>query len=466
MSTVLVAGATGYIGRRLVPALVARGHRVRCLIRDPRRGLPGAEMHVGDALDPATLPAAFAGIDTVYYLVHSMAAGETGFDERDRRAAGNVATAARAAGVRHLIYLGGLALPGAGLSRHLASRQETGDVLRKAGIPVTELRAAIVVGAGSVSFEMIRYLTERLPVMVCPKWVSTRCQPIAVDDVIAYLLASLDEPGVRGRTLEIGGADVLTYGEMMLRYAHARGLRRWMIPIPVLTPRLSSLWVDLVTPIPAAFARPLIEGLTSAAVVTDPAARALLPAIRPIGYDEAVARALADGGRDDGPGRIVFHRTRRVDAPAAAVWQVIAGLGGDVGWLHLNVLWRIRGGIDRLLGGVGLRRGRPATTELRLGDRIDWWRVEAVEPGRRFRLAAEMKMPGRAWLELGAEPIAGDAAVATLRAIYEPRGLLGIAYWYALLPVHVPMFNGFLRKIARRAELAHAGQRADVSPRS
>jgi uncharacterized protein YbjT (DUF2867 family) len=466
MSTVLVAGATGYVGSRLVPALLARGHRVRCLTRDPRRVVGGAEMCVGDALDPATLPAALAGVDTVYYLVHSMAAGETGFEERDRRAARNVATAARAAGVRHLIYLGGLAQPGADLSRHLASRQETGAVLRETGIPVTELRAAIVVGAGSISFEMIRYLTERLPVMVCPKWVSTRCQPIAVDDVIAYLLACLDEPGVRGRTLEIGGADVLTYGEMMMRYARARGLRRWMIPVPVLTPRLSSLWVDLVTPIPAAFARPLIGGLTSAAVVTDPAARALLPTIRPVGYDEAVARALADTGRDDGPGRIVFHRTRRVNAPPAAVWQVIAGLGGDVGWLHLNVLWRIRGGIDRLLGGVGLRRGRPATTDLRPGDRIDWWRVEAVEPGHSFRLAAEMKVPGRAWLELGAEPIVGDATMATLRAIYEPRGLLGIAYWYVLLPVHVPMFNGFLRAIARRAEREGGGQRADVSPRS
>ena len=488
---VLVTGATGYVGGRLVPRLLEAGYRVRVLARDPRRlaGRPWSgevEVVAGDVLLPETLPAALAGAEAAFYLIHSMA-GHGDFPDRDRRAAADFGAAARSAGVGQILYLGGLGDPAAALSEHLRSRQETGEALRGSGVPVTELRAAVIVGAGSLSFEMIRYLVERVPLMICPRWVYTRVQPIAVRDVLAYLLAALESPAARGRVLEIGGADVLTYGEMMLGYARARGLKRWLVPVPVLTPRLSSYWVHLVTPIPATIARPLVEGLRNEVVVREGAARELLPEVVPLGYREALAEALAqlDGGEietlwsdalassrgDARPvalaqeqGLILERRERIVAAPAAALFRAAAGLGGARGWLAYDLLWRLRGLLDRLVGGVGLRRGRRDPDELRPGDVLDFWRVEAVEPDRLLRLRAEMKVPGRAWLQFEAEPLAAAAdgsprARLVQTAYYAPKGLFGLAYWWALYPLHTVIFSALADRLARRAAAPAASDR-------
>lgn len=478
--TVLVLGATGYVGGRLVPALLGEGRRVRVLARDPSR-LAGrtwerrVEVFRGDVLRPETLPPAFDGIDTIYYLVHSMGGGAD-FHARDLQAARNVGNAAQAAGVSRIVYLGGLGLRSAALSEHLRSRQETGDVLRGAGIPVTELRAAVIVGSGSVSFEMIRYLTERLPVMICPHWVFRRIQPIAIRDVIAYLVAALERPESTSRVIEIGGADVVTYGEMMTGFARARGLHRLLIPVPVLTPRLSSYWVHLVTPIPTRIARPLIEGLRTEVVVRNDSARALFPEIRPMGYAEALDRALAKlsaaeietawsdalassagGARPpktltDTQGMIAERRRRHVAASPAQTFSVVMRLGGETGWLFADPLWRLRGLIDRVAGGPGFRRGRRDPTHLRAGDAVDFWRVERLVPDTHLLLRAEMRLPGAAWLQFDVVPASGGEADFTQTAWFAPRGLSGFVYWYALYPIHTVIFSGLVRSIARTAE--------------
>jgi uncharacterized protein YbjT (DUF2867 family) len=486
---ILVTGATGYIGGRLVPRLLEAGYAVRCLVRDPSRlqGRPWlgqVEVVVGDCLRPDTLPRVMPGVEAAFYLVHSMAGGHD-FEERDVLAARHFAAAAKGAGVRRLLYLGGLGDPATALSDHLRSRQHTGAVLRESGLPVTEFRAAVIVGSGSLSFEIIRYLTERLPIMICPRWVYARAQPIAIRDVLAYLLAALESPDSAGRTLEIGGADVLTYGEMLQGYARARGLRRWLVPVPVLTPRLSSYWVHLVTPVPAAIAGPLIEGLRNDVVIRDNAARALFPQIQPLDYATAVrlalktletghvetswSDALASSQRDFTPvqlatleGMILERRQRAVAAPPEAVFRAVSRLGGPTGWLCWNWAWRLRGAIDRLLGGVGLRRGRRDLETVRVGDAVDFWRVEVVEPGRRLRLRAEMKVPGRAWLEFGVEPRGDGGAVLTQTAFFAPRGLAGLIYWYALYPIHALIFSGLVRRLGRLAEgLARSRGRSD-----
>jgi uncharacterized protein YbjT (DUF2867 family)/uncharacterized protein YndB with AHSA1/START domain len=475
---VLVTGATGYIGARLVPRLLDAGCRVRCMARDPDR-LRGRRWHgsveavPGDVLDPATLPTVLAGVDTAYYLVHSLGAGAD-FHDRDVAAARNFASAAAAAGVRRIIYLGGLAAAEPGLSEHLRSRQQTGDVLRAGGVPVTEFQAGVIVGSSSLSFEMIRYLTERVPVMVCPRWVYTRTQPIGVRDVLDYLVAALDVPASTGRIIEIGGADVVTYRDMMLLYAEVRGLRRWMVPVPVLTPRLSSLWVNLVTPIPGVIARPLIEGLRNENVVRDTAATELFPAIRPAGYRVAVERALealqassvesawsdalSSAGREDAvvlrndEGMVREQRRCIVAAEPEDVFRAFTSLGGETGWLYMDAAWKLRGLADRLLGGVGLRRGRRDPVELRVGDALDFWRVEAVEPGHLLRLRAEMKVPGKAWLQFRATARDDGGTLLEQTAFFAPRGLAGWLYWYALYPVHRIIFSGFVQAIGRRAE--------------
>jgi uncharacterized protein YbjT (DUF2867 family) len=429
----------------------------------------------GDVLDPATLAPAMKGARVAFYLVHSMGAGG-GFHERDLAAARHFGEAAAAAGVERIVYLGGLAYPSPDLSEHLRSRLETGDALRAGGVPVTEFRAGVIVGSGSVSFEMIRYLAERVPVMVCPRWVFTRTQPIAVRDVLDYLTAALEVPESAGRTLEIGGADVVTYGEMMTTYAAVRGLRRWLLPVPVLTPRLSSHWVGLVTPIPAAIARPLVEGLRSESVVRDRSARRLFPAIEPLAYRAAVERALerlnASGvetawsdalstSRSTVPvllssqeGMILERRQRTVAAPLAAVFAEFTALGGDRGWLYMDRAWRLRGALDRLLGGVGLRRGRRDPREVRAGDTLDFWRVEAVEGDRLLLLRAEMKVPGEAWLRFEVAPAPGGTTQLTQTAFFAPRGLAGWLYWYTLYPVHALIFSGLIERIGRQAEVA------------
>jgi uncharacterized protein YbjT (DUF2867 family) len=399
--------------------------------------------------------------------------GGAGFHERDGQAAGAFGRAAAAAGVGRIIYLGGLGDPASDLSLHLRSRQETGAALRTGGVPVTEFRAAVVVGAGSISFEMIRYLTERLPVMVCPRWVYTRVQPIGVDDLLTYLVTALDVPASSGRIVEIGGADVRTYGDMMLGYARARGLRRHLQPVPVLTPLLSSYWVHLVTPIPSAIARPLIEGLRNETVVRDESAVELFPAVRPVGYDEAVARAVASiesgevetfwadalvtSAGDGVPrtlttqeGKIIERRQLVVPAPPARVFAAFLALGGQRGYLIHDWAWQVRGAMDRLIGGVGLRRGRRDPHDLRPGDALDFWRVEAVEPERLLRLRAEMKVPGAAWLQFEALPHE-DGTLLVQTAYFAPRGLAGHLYWYALAPVHGRIFSGMIAALAAEA---------------
>jgi hypothetical protein len=375
--------------------------------------------------------------------------------------------------VRRLIYLGGLG-SGTALSPHLASRQEVGRILADSGVPTLEFRASIVIGSGSLSFEMIRALVERLPIMITPRWVRTRTQPIAIEDLIAYLLAGLDLDLPESRVFEIGGGDVVSYEELMREYAQQRGLRRLIVPVPVLSPTLSSRWLGLVTPLYARVGRKLIDSLRNPTVVTDDSARRVF-AVQPRGFREAIARALANEDREVAEtrwsdalsaaglprswagvrfaSRLVDSRTIRVDAPPPVAFEPIERLGGTTGWYAADALWRLRGFLDLLAGGVGLRRGRRDPRHLAVGDAVDFWRVEAIEPGRLLRLAAEMRLPGRAWLVFEVTPD-GPGAMIRQTALFDPAGLAGLAYWYALYPLHALVFGGMLRGIARRVRTA------------
>jgi uncharacterized protein YbjT (DUF2867 family) len=465
----LVTGASGYVGGRLVPELERRGHRVRCLARRPEWVRPrvgeGTEVLPGDALDPGSLLRAMAGVDAAYYLIHSMAS-RGDFEGEDRRAAANFAAAARVAGVRRIVYLGGLGRE-PGLSRHLRSRHEVGRILRESGVPTVELRASIVIGSGSLSFEMVRALVERLPVMITPRWVSQPTQPLAVEDLVDYLVGAADVALDASAVVEIGGPDRVSYKEVMQEYARQRGLRRLMIRVPVLSPRLSSLWLGLVTPVYARVGRELIESTRNTTIVDDDSALRLFPALRPRGIREAIARALRNedrefartrwsdalasadtrewGGATFGS-RLVDSRSARVPRPPAEVFEPVRRIGGETGWYYGNCLWRVRGFLDLLVGGVGVRRGRRDPRHVVPGDALDFWRVEAVEPDALLRLSAEMKVPGRAWLQFEVEPD-GPGSILRQTAIFEPRGVLGLAYWYALYPVHQLVFAGMLRGI-------------------
>jgi uncharacterized protein YbjT (DUF2867 family) len=471
---ILVVGASGYIGGRLVPLLQARGHDLVLMSRDARPltdRFPDARVVAADLLSPVTLAPALEGVDVAYYLAHSMGAGERDFAERDRQAARNFAQASARAGVARIIYLGGLGDDAANLSNHLTSRHETGAELAAHGVPVTEFRAAVIIGSGSASFEILRHLTERLPIMITPRWVGTRCQPIAIRDVLDYLVGALEHPDLRG-IVEIGGPDVLSYGDMMRTYARLRGLRRLMIPVPVLTPRLSSYWVNLISPVPAGIARPLIEGLRNEVVVRDPGpARAL--GLSPVSYLEALRRAMDRADPDDlvstwfdayaapdratfssltsTEGMIVERRQRAVRASPEVVFAEIERLGGRGGWPYANVLWRVRGLVDRVVGGVGMRLGRRDPDKLRVGDALDFWRVEEVRGPSLLRLRAEMRVPGRAWLQYEVTPADGGSRVVQT-AFFEPKGLPGLAYWYVLYPVHGLIFRGTVRVLAERAK--------------
>jgi uncharacterized protein YbjT (DUF2867 family) len=431
---------------------------------------PLTEVVEGDALDRKSLERALEGVGVAYYLVHSMGAGRS-FEEQDRRAATNFGEAAKLSGVKGIIYLGGLGREEEDLSPHLRSRQEVGQILRHAGAPVLEFRASIVIGHGSVSFEMIRALVERLPVMITPRWVKVPAQPIAIDDVLAYLVRGLDIPVSEYRVHEIGGADTMSYADIMRAYARMRGMGLVMIPVPVLTPFISSLWLGLVTPLYARIGRTLVESIVHSTVVRDPGALQAFD-IRPIGVDEALRRALASeesdfaatrwsdalsssgdlpswGGVQFGS-RLIDSRTITIDATAAEAFRPIQRIGGHAGWYAWTWLWHVRGFLDILAGGVGLRRGRRSPNDLRVGDTVDFWRVEAIERDRLLRLAAEMKVPGRAWLEF---EVTTAGAKATIRqtAMFDPLGLPGRAYWYALYPVHQLVFGGMLSAIARAA---------------
>ncbi len=480
--TVLVTGATGYIGGRLVGRLLNTGYQVRTLVRDASR-LQGRQWadHVevvqGDVLDLDTLPAAMAGVDAAFYLIHSMRDGAD-FHYRDLLAAHNFGIAAREARVQRIVYLGGLGEPDTSLSPHLRSRQQTGAVLRDSGVQVTEFRAAVIVGSGGISFEMIRYLAERMPVMLCPRLINTRVQPIGVRNVLQYLVAALDTPQSAGEIVEIGGADVMTYGKMFMEYAAVRGLRRRMIPVPVLTPSLYAHLVHYVTPVPLSLARPLIEGLRNEVIVRDDTAQRLFPGIQPMTYQMAVQRALmrldahqvettwsdalvsSQGYRSPvvlttHEGMIIERRQRIITAPPAAAYRAFTGLGGERGWLYFNWVWRLRGMVDRVVGGVGSRRGRRDANEVRVGDALDYWRVEAVERDRFLLLRAEIKVPGRAWLQFKAIPIDGGRSRLVQTAFFAPKGLFGLLYWYALYPIHSLIFSGLIRKLSQRAAALH-----------
>ena len=468
---ILLTGATGYIGGRLLPRLEAAGYRVRCLARRPEflRARAGSQTEIvaGDLLAPDSLPTALRGVDVAYYLVHSLgAAGD--FEEQDRQAARNFAAAAQAAGVQRIIYLGGLGDDAQTLSPHLRSRHEVGQWLRAGGVPVIEFRASIVIGSGSLSFELVRALVERLPVMVTPRWVRILAQPIVINDVLAYLVAATEFTQPGHHVFEIGGPDVMSYEQLMREYARQRGLHRWMIPVPVLTPRLSSLWLGLVTPVYARVGRKLIDSIRHPTIVRDRAALEQFP-VRPVGMREAMAQALrhedADfaqtrwsdaqvvaglpvgwGGARLG-NRLVDSRSMLTTTPPTAVWAAVERIGGRTGWYFGNRLWQLRGWLDVLVGGVGMRRGRRDPQRLTAGDVVDCWRVEVLEPQRRLLLVAEMKLPGRAWLEFVVEPTE-TGSVLRQTAIFDPVGLWGLFYWYAVWPLHQFMFAGMLRAIA------------------
>jgi uncharacterized protein YbjT (DUF2867 family) len=473
---VLVTGATGYIGGRLVPRLLEAGHSVRCLVRNPAKLAQDpwrdrVEVVQGDVLEPESLDAALDGCDVAYYLVHSMD-GQGSFTERDRLAAEYFRMAADRANTKRIVYLGGMG-GGEGLSAHLSSRHEVGQILAAGSTPVTELRAAVIIGSGSVSFEMLRYLTEVLPVMITPSWVRTRCQPIAIRDVLRILVETASDSGRESHVYEIGGPDVLEYEEMMRIYAEEAGLpRRLIIPVPVLSPKLSSHWVGLVTPIPAGVAKPLVDSLRNEVVVQNPSFIDQYEDL--LSYRESVRRALEVSAELDVPtrwsdaspapaqpilsdpdwsGGTLYRDRREVQAAASPddLFWAFSRIGGANGYYGFDWAWQLRGLADTLVGGVGLRRGRRHPEELRPGESLDFWRVASVEPGRRLLLYAEMRLPGDAWLEFTGEPSSG-ASVLRQTAHFRPRGLLGRLYWAVLIPFHGVIFRRMAERIAATSE--------------
>ncbi|TVR64963.1 MAG: SDR family oxidoreductase [Gemmatimonadales bacterium] len=481
---ILVTGATGYIGGRLVPRLLARGHRIRVMVRDPRR-LRGrdwegqVEVFQGDLSDPTSLVGLAEGMDAAYYLVHSMYAGED-FARRDREAAENFASAC--AHLPLTIYLGGILPATEELTRseHLRSRAEVGRVLA-AHLPTTEFRAGPIIGSGSASFEMVRYLTERLPFMVAPRWVRNEVRPIAVRDILAYLIQAVERAEPLGM-LEVG-TELTTFAGMMHGYAAVRGLRRTLIPVPILAPRVASLWVGLVTPIPPSIAKPLVKGVVQPVIGDTTRARREFPGIDPISYRRAVELALLrietgavatrwSGALGDAKtyelrdveGVLREVRTRRVDLPPEAVFRAFSSVGGERGWLVWTPLWKIRGILDQLVGGPGLRRGRRHPYELSAGEAVDFWRVEAWTPPKRLRLRAEMRVPGRAWLEWEAIP-EGSGTRLVQRALFAPSGLWGVVYWYMMYPAHRFIFSDLIDAVVALARDEFAREQG-LSPSS
>ncbi|MBP2641793.1 MAG: NAD-dependent epimerase/dehydratase [Firmicutes bacterium] len=472
---VLLAGATGYVGGRLIQRLRKQGYFVRCLVRDRLRFSlscdEGLEIVEGDVLRMDTLTDALSEITVAYYLVHSLGAGGD-FAERDLIAADNFGRACAGAGVERIIYLSGLGRSDDDLSEHLRSRQETGERLRAGGVAVTEFRAGVILGSGSLSFEIIRNLTERLPIMFAPRWIRTRCQPISIANVLDYLEAALTVPESTGRIIEIGGAEITSYGELMIIYARVRGLKRYLIPVPFLTPHQSAYWVALITPIPANIVFPLVEGLKNEVLVTNDDALRLFPQIELITPEIAICRALEKIELDQvdtvwwsalsatptvqspvrysqKEGLFLEQREILVKSNSAVAFHVLERLGGSAGWLHMDFLWRIRGFMDKLFGGVGLQRGRRRQQKLVLGDPIDFWRVEAYEENRLLRFRAEMKMPGNAWLQFRVLP-EGEYVRVRMTAIFDPHGLWGRIYWYAFWPAHLFIFDGMMAELKER----------------
>jgi uncharacterized protein YbjT (DUF2867 family) len=478
---VLLTGANAYVGGRLLRKLEESGRQVRCMVRRPEalsgRTAEQTEVVCGDILAPDSLDAALAGVSVAYYLVHSMA-GPGLFADADRRGAENFAAAARRCGVSRIVYLGGLGAEH-DVSTHLESRHEVGRILRESGVPTIEFRASIIIGSGSVSFEIVRSLVDRSPVLLIPRWVVSRAQPLAVEDVLAYLLAALDLELEESRVFEIGGPDRVAYVDLMREYARQVGLRRAIVRVPLATPRISGLWLSVVTPVYACIGRALIESLRHDTLVRDGSAREVFP-IRPRDLRQAIERALANEDRDFAetrwsdalsayPGRhwggrtfgqrAVASRKITIAASPRQTFAAIQRIGGATGWYYANGFWRLRGLLDQIVGGVGLRRGRRDPVRLAVGDTLDFWRVEAFEQDRLLRLRAEMKSPGRIWLQFD---IDDDQAGTTLHqtAIFDPHGVAGLAYWYTLYPVHYLIFKGMLRRIGQAVTTSQAGSAA------
>lgn len=477
----LVTGATGYIGGRLIVELLKHGYRVRILARNASRlkyhpWIDQVEISEGDAHNPAVLEEAMIGVDVAYYLLHALMSKDD-FEQEEREMAEGFGAAAKLAGVKRIVYLGGIIAPNEVMSPHLQARAETGEILRSSGVAAIELRAGVVIGSGSASFEMLRYLTERLPIMTVPKWVNVRIQPIAVRDVLRYLVgaASID-PNVSG-VFDIGGPEIFSYKEMMQQYAEAAGLpRRIIIPVPVLTPRLSSGWVGLVTPVPYTLAKRLVASLKNEVVAADDSIRGLIPdpqgGLTP--FKRAVQLALtkikdaqvqtrwSDASIPGTPseplptdpdwaGGTLYRDVRIVHSPDKIdeVWKRVEAIGGDHGYSLATWAWEVRGFIDKIFGGVGLRRGRRDPDHLQVGDALDFWRVEAISKPKLLRLRAEMKMPGLAWLEFGLEEDdETGGTVLTQVAIYAPKGLLGHAYWWSVWPMHGLVFPSMAKQAA------------------
>lgn len=476
---IAVTGATGYVGGRIVPPLLEAGYRVRCIVREPRKlsERPWRSHHCvsvvqGDLSDVDELTGQLSGCQAAYYLIHSMKSSGRAYAQRDQDLAWNFATAARSAGVGRIIYLGGLGEMGEGLSEHLASRREVEHVLASTGVDLTVFRAAMIIGSGSASFEILRYLVERLPVMVTPSWVGTESQPVAIADVVHWLVRCLSVPETAGKTLEIGGPDVLPYRELMRIMAEELGVpARFVIPVPVLTPRLSSRWISLITPVSYRIARPLADGLRNRVVVTNDLTQRLMPH-RALGVREAIQRAL-ERVRDNavvtrwsvaGPvpgdpeyaGGTLFTDTRSIVVRSSAedVFSAVCRIGGGHGWYAGDLLWQIRGWMDTLAGGPGLRRGRRDPERVEFGETLDFWRVIGIEHAKSLSLLAEMKLPGTATLnfDINDNPDDADTTTLTMKARFRPRGMLGILYWYSVLPLHNIVFGGMLRGIKREAE--------------
>lgn len=472
--TILLTGATGYVGGRLLERLAQTSQTVRCLVRDASRlrGRPGAEQAEiveADVLEPESLKGAFDGVSTLFYLVHSMGAAD-GFEQADRIAAENVIKEAKRSGVQRIVYLGGLGREGDADSPHLRSRHEVGAVLRESGIPTLELRASIVIGPGSLSFDLVRSLVERLPLMITPRWVRSLAQPIHIDDVLDYLMAGLSGPTTD--VVEIGGPDRVGYSDLLLEYARQRSLRRWILHVPFLTARLSSLWLGLVTPVYARVGRKLIDSLRHDTIVEQDRAATVFPQIQPRGVAEAIANALHDEESGvlstrwmdalSSSGHVPTWRgitwaRRRIDsretyipAQPSVVWTVVSRIGGQAGWYYGNWLWQLRGALDLLVGGVGMRRGRRDPDEFFAGDTVDFWRVEHVEPSRVVRLVAQIRLPGRAWLQFELKP-ERDGTLLRQTAIYDPMGAAGLLYWWSVAPFHHLIFGGMLRGLHEAA---------------
>ena len=465
---VLVTGATGYIASRLIPKLLERGYRVRCLVRGAHRlkartWFPHVEIVRGDVMEPSTLPPVMDGAHTAYYLIHNMSSGH-GYTALEQDGARNFASAAERSGVEHIIYLGGLADPNREISSHMRSRIDTGESLRAGNVPVTEFRAGVIVGPGSISFEMIRFMTELMPVIFGPTWLQNISQPIAAQNVIDYLLAALQKGTGKNRIFEIGGPDRMSYAELMLTYGRLQGLGRKYVTLPGIPLWFMALGVEWMTPVPASIARPLVDGMRSDSLVQDETARQVFPNVNLIGYEKAVTRAMEQLRPDrleptwtdcDQPvksmkheGFFIDHRCSQVNTPPEKVFRVISGMGGKNGWLYASWLWTLRGWLDRLFGGPGMQ-GRDDT--LKVGNALDCYRVEALEEGRLLRLYSELKAPGEGWMEWCVE-IEDGVTRLSQTGFFAPHGFWGFAYWIVLSPIHRLVFRGLINAIVRKSD--------------